>query len=210
MKILISPLDSYLGRALYRYFAKEKKREKHEIIGTFMDEANPQFKPNSVTRWVSVCRLLHCFNNSTWYSFSLFVSSSHHALMNTSKQSSIVMHIFLNWRINLMMHKLHSISLLRLKFVKKRHTLFCHHLCLGQKQKRIKLFSSLSHYCSHSHFFLIFFYRIRMMRASLYLHLLKKIVESAALISTIVKQFVLNDLLLIKTAFIATDSTHSS
>ena len=54
MKILISPLDSYLGRSLYRYFAKEKKREKFEIIGTLMDEANPQFKPNSVTRWISV------------------------------------------------------------------------------------------------------------------------------------------------------------
>lgn len=58
MKILISPLDSYLGRQLYRYFTKEKKKAKHEILGTFMDEKNPQFKPNSVTRWISVCPTL--------------------------------------------------------------------------------------------------------------------------------------------------------
>lgn len=55
MKILISPLDSYLGRTMYRYFTKTKKKEKHEIVGTFVDEANPQFKPNSVKQWISVC-----------------------------------------------------------------------------------------------------------------------------------------------------------
>jgi hypothetical protein len=55
MKILLSPVDTYLGRALFRFLSKDKKFRKHEIIGSLLNEAHPQFKPNSITRWVSVC-----------------------------------------------------------------------------------------------------------------------------------------------------------
>ncbi|KAH7825884.1 putative Adenylate kinase [Monocercomonoides exilis] len=56
MKILLSPVDSYLGRALYRFLSKSKKFRRHEIIGSFLDETHPQFKPNSISRWVSISR----------------------------------------------------------------------------------------------------------------------------------------------------------
>jgi hypothetical protein len=55
MKILLSPIDSYVGRSLYHFLTKILKKKKHEIIGSFLDESNPQFKPNGVLKWISVC-----------------------------------------------------------------------------------------------------------------------------------------------------------
>ncbi|KAK2964337.1 putative Adenylate kinase 7 [Blattamonas nauphoetae] len=54
MKILISPVDSYLGRALFRFFSKTKREEKHQLVGMVRDEDNPQFKPNSIKKWISL------------------------------------------------------------------------------------------------------------------------------------------------------------
>jgi hypothetical protein len=54
MKLLLSPVDSYLGQALYHALTTSKQTKKYEIIGSFMDENNVKFKPNSITQWINV------------------------------------------------------------------------------------------------------------------------------------------------------------